>query len=286
MGKMKYILAELLSVLGISWVLFAVQKRFYAPFIRVVNYHGTPLSFASQFELHLEYYRKHYEPVNEALLKRFLEEGVWTSSKPGIVITFDDGIENNYKVARPLLEKFDFVGWFFIPTNFCKHTKEKQIRFAEDNRFIKAAGGSTEARAISESHLRLLSKNHVVGCHTANHRRFQGTISDEVLENEIVSAKQNLEEIIGRSVDCFAWVGGEEQSYNAQAQKYIEKAYLMSFLTNSRSIQRGTNPYFIERTNIECHFSLSLVKLQLSGILDFMYWPKRMRVKQLLASDS
>ena len=80
--------------------------------------------------------------------------------------------------------------------------------------------------------------------------RFQGFLSEQVFKDEIVVSKKGLEDIIEKDVTAFAWVGGEENSYNSRASEYIERTYEMSFLTNSRCLALGDSPYLIERTNI------------------------------------
>ena len=41
---------------------------------------------------------------------------------------------------------------------------------------------------------------------------------------EIVVAKRRLEEKIGRPVDVFCWLYGEEYAFNVNAQKYLKEA--------------------------------------------------------------
>jgi peptidoglycan/xylan/chitin deacetylase (PgdA/CDA1 family) len=70
---------------------------------------------ASQFEQHLKYYQKEFEIIT-------LKDAFEYKLKPGklkkkaITISFDDGFQNNLKVALPLLEKYNMQATFFIAT--------------------------------------------------------------------------------------------------------------------------------------------------------------------------
>ncbi|MFK7923525.1 MAG: polysaccharide deacetylase family protein [Bacteroidia bacterium] len=65
------------------------------------------------FEKHLQYFRKHFEVVSLQEIFRMHATGV-VPTKPTIAITFDDGYENNYSVALPLLEKYQMPASYYI----------------------------------------------------------------------------------------------------------------------------------------------------------------------------
>ena len=79
----------------------------------------------------------------------------------------------------------------------------------------------------------------------------------------------------------FCWCGGEEDTYTKEAAELIRAHYAYAFMTNSDLIRPDTDPYHLQRTNIEARWPLSLVKFQLCGIMDNRYLPKRNRVNQI-----
>jgi len=108
-------------------------------------------------------------------------------------------------------------------------------------------------------------------------------LSSELMADEIEGSKSDLKKLVGKTVDTFAWVGGEEMSYTGEAAEVIRKTYRFSFMTNSSVITAGNNPFQLQRTNIEANYPVWLVRFQLSGLMDMFYYFKRRRVNRLTA---
>lgn len=71
----------------------------------------------SLFRQHLEYLRDGgYTPVGLEDLYAALQTGAVLPDKP-VVLTFDDGYEDNYTNAWPLLREFGFTGTFYVMTS-------------------------------------------------------------------------------------------------------------------------------------------------------------------------
>ena len=230
-----------------------VRKKNY---IRAVIYHDTPKNFSTSLEKHFAFYQKHFSPVSKQDLNRFFQTGHWNKPKPGLMITFDDGLKSNFEIALPLLEKFGFVGWFFIPTGL-----------------VDAPG------QMSWKEIQKLDQNHEIGCHTQSHLRMQEGLSKEILQKEIGESKKILENKLSHPVDLFCWVGGELQTYTRSAHNMIQKTgYHYAFMTNSKAIGPKTNPYFLDRTYVEPFWDIKEVTFMLSGMIDLLYSKKRRQI--------
>lgn len=261
-------LAGFLDVLGINSAGFALQRLLLFPFIRVVNYHDIAPEHVSNFESHLKYYSSKFVNVNETALREFLSGTPWPYEKPGLILSFDDGLASHSETVVPLLENYGFTGWFFVPAE-------------RVNLPVEAASVTNGERPASAADIKFLDERHVVGCHTATHCRLSADLSDERLRYEIVESKQILGSALGREVDIFCWVGGEEFTYSRAAANLVNQAYNLGFMTNNAVVRPGTNPMQIQRTNIEAENPMPLVRFQLSGFLDLLYLPKRRRVNRL-----
>lgn len=276
-------LAKLLYYTGISYLCFQTSKRLYGKHIRVINYHETPSSQAGNFERQLQFYHQHYCPVTYTDLVDFVLNKQWAKPKPGLIISFDDGKRNNYDVARPLLEKYGFTGWFFIPSGVIDLNNELQVQFlGNDTITINEYKGDRVLMSWNE--IQKLTQQHVIGCHTMSHYRMNHSDTDEILNTEIVAAKKLLEEKSGKMNSIFCWVGGEEKHYTRQAALKIKEAgFAFSFMTNTYPFTFRQDPLQINRNNIETSYSFPLVLFQLSGLMDILYFPKRGRVNRLTA---
>lgn len=252
------------------------------PYIRAINYHDIPEDRAPQFAQHLAYFREQFIPATREELASLLDGVTWPYRKPGLLITFDDGLRSHFAVAAPLLEQFGFAGWFFVPTDFINTDPAGQIEFARNHIIIIERAYPDGRVALSWDEVRALTRRHYVGCHTASHHRMVADTLAVQLDEEIVKAKRLLEEQLQTEVDAYCWVGGEEPTYSAMAAACIRQAgYRYSFMTNSAIIRHGTDRYHLQRTNIEACWDIDVVRFQLSGILDLLYWPKRTRVNAL-----
>lgn len=268
-----YSIGDSLGIFHAGRLLFSARHG--TRYIRAVNYHITPANTADNFRRHLEFYARYFDNVTPADLDACLK-GQRVAQKPGLLISFDDGCRSNYDFAAPLLEEFGFTGWFFVSTGRISASRPADAMRAT----IDPAEDFMCWAEIGE----LADRNHVVGCHTHSHVRLSDGLSAEQLDDEIVMSKARLEAGLGRTVDAFCWVGGEEGSYGAQAARTIRTAnYRYAFMTNCEVACKGTNPLRIQRTNIEAHWPLSRVRFNLSGAMDLVYARKRKRIAARLS---
>jgi peptidoglycan/xylan/chitin deacetylase (PgdA/CDA1 family) len=283
----KLSVARLCQCSGLSSAGLWSQRRFCAGSIRAVNYHDTPALFADNFERQLQFYQKNFRPVTREDLRGLLA-GHWPHRQPGLLISFDDGLRDNFAVAAPLLEKYGFRGWFFVPAGLVDAPPAQQQMFAREhciNCLERTNGPADDRLAMSWAELRELAvRGHIVGCHTMNHVRLSRDLPPAELHLEIQAAKLRMEAMLEREIDTFCWVGGEEWAYSREAAESIRAAgYRYSFMTNSQPIFPGTDPFQLQRTNIEAAWPLDVVQFQLAGFLDLIYTAKRRRVNQLTA---
>lgn len=274
--------ALLLHKLFIGKVLFGLNDLIYGKHIRVVNYHSSQPHEMENFERQLQFYLKHYTPATYEDLEHFFKTGKWDKLKPGLIISFDDGLRENFDYAVPILEKYGFKGWFFIPAGLINASSEEQLQFIGKSEGKYPHTYDDGRYFMTWDELKYLTKAHVLGCHTFTHHRMNVNDSETLLTKEISDAKQLMQEKLGAEVTIFCWVGGEEHTYtHAAAKKIKDSGYRYSFMTNSYPLKPGQSPLQIQRTNVEARFPMHLVKFQLSPLMDLLYSRKRKRVCKL-----
>lgn len=267
---------------GVTPLLLAINRHWRTASVRSLIYHSVPSTEAGGFERQVQYFARHFHSATFDDLAGLLRDGTWNHSKPGLLLTFDDGLRSHAEVAAPILEKYGFCGWFFVPMAFVDAASAAQREFAVKNRIVHFEDLPGERIAMTWDQARALAEKHVVGGHTATHVRLSADLTPQDLQREIPDAKAYLEAKLGKPVDSMAWVGGEEWSYSRSAAEAIRDAgFNYSFMTNSAPITRRADPLQLERTRVEPHWPLSMVRWQLAGMMDPCYAAKRRRVHRL-----
>lgn len=215
-----------------SAVLTGIQAGLGAGgWLRSVNFHSTPAASAARYEAQLSRLSRHFCGVDEGDLDRFFAGGGWHKSKPGLIPAFFNGYRNNHAVMKPLLERYGFVGWFFVPSGFVSCAPSEQRAFAAAHGIRLSAGGRPEERvALSWAEVRDLDRSHIVASHTRSHVRVP--LDDRAaLEREIVGSQRDFESELGHRVASFAWLLGSGYGVAPQADRLLHEAgyrYLFS----------------------------------------------------------
>lgn len=273
-------IASFTIALRMDYLGLGLQRIFLSPFIRAVNYHDVPPFQAKAFEAQLIYYKQHFEVVGPAGLEA-MTSGQWDRRRPGLILSFDDGLRSHADVVAPLLERHGLTGWFMVPIGFVDESPGKQALYASEH-LIKHNDYGNPRLAMTWNDIRRMAVLHEIVCHTWSHRRLVDSLSVDDLEFEIPQAKRRLEAELGREVRTFCWVGGEEATYSRAAARAIAEAgFRYSFMTIHQIIRPGSDPLQLHRTNIEAHNPNKIVRYRLSGALDLLYWRRRRRVNRI-----
>jgi peptidoglycan/xylan/chitin deacetylase (PgdA/CDA1 family)/glycosyltransferase involved in cell wall biosynthesis len=157
--------------------------------------HGIWVS-AAQFASHLSsLQRRGFRTITFRDYARFLQGEGELPDKP-IILTFDDGYEDNYRTAVPLLQKFGFNAVIYIVTD-----KERRTNFWDND--------EPQAQLMSVAQLKELDRSGIeIGSHTVTHPRLP-IVSPESAQCEIRKSKDVLEQLLGSAVLSFAYPYGE-----------------------------------------------------------------------------
>ena len=127
--------------------------------------------------------------------------------KKSVVLTFDDGYENNYTAMFPVLKKYNFRATIFVITGnvdkYRKFLKSKQL-YEMDSSNI-----DIESHTVNHDNLALLSKNKQL--------------------KTVINSKKYLEKTLDKQIYFFAYPFG---GYNKSAIESLKEAhYKMAFTT-------------------------------------------------------
>ena len=103
-----------------------------------------------------------------------------------VLITFDDGYEDFYTDAWPILQAHNFTAMFFVVTGF-----------------MRTDGYVTPAQVTE-----LSSQGAIIGAHTISHVNLN-TQTPVNLQKQLVTPKTTLQKLIGKSVPYMAYPSGD-----------------------------------------------------------------------------
>ena len=209
------------------------------PLIRVVNWHNTPRSNAAELERQIAQYSQAFTSVNEAELRGYIQTGRWSKSKPGMIPVLYEGYRNGYDVMAPLLEKYGFIGWYFIITEFIKDEVPDQVTYAKGHHIGMQTREYPDGRyALNWAEIRELSKKHVIASHARNHAELS-TLTEDVRRAEIFGSQDDFRKNLGRPVLAFSSLRGPAQNEHPEvdtAKLVVEAGY--EFVFANYRIQR------------------------------------------------
>jgi peptidoglycan/xylan/chitin deacetylase (PgdA/CDA1 family) len=190
------------------------------------------------FEKHMRLLRElGYEVISLEALVESINEGQEISRKR-VVITFDDGYEDNYTYAFPILKKYGYPAIIFIPTAM-----------------INTPGYLTWDQ-IKE----MMAHQITFGSHSVNHE-YLPILTEDQQRDEIHMSKKVLEETLGTAVDYFAYpIGGFEEV----TKKLVKEAGYKAALTTNRGYDPKNHDVF----------ELNRVRLSNSDQNDLYIWVK------------
>lgn len=149
-----------------------------------------------------------------------------------IVITIDDGYDDTYSLAWPILKEFGFPFTFYVYTNYI------------------GAGG----RSISWEELKEMSEAGVdIASHTVSHANLakpkqsdlKGMTYEEWLRNELAGSKKIIEEKLGITVTTLAYPFGIHN--DAVAQAAADAGYEAAFTVSGQKALHDSKPMAIGR---------------------------------------
>tara|TARA_B100000795_G_C22751636_1_gene419686 strand:- start:661 stop:1356 length:696 start_codon:yes stop_codon:yes gene_type:complete len=159
-------------------------------------------------------------------------------NKKKFIITFDDGYENIFLNALPILKKLGFNATCFIIANKINYYNDWDIN---KKNFKKMK--LMDFEQISK----WLSEGFEVGSHTMDHKDIT-KLNDREKVNQIVSSKKFLSKIFKTKIDSFAYPFG---LYDLNTKNIVKEYYDFAVTTKrSRYIKNKFNNHLLPRVPI------------------------------------
>jgi peptidoglycan/xylan/chitin deacetylase (PgdA/CDA1 family) len=186
------------------------------------NFDITP----EMFETHLRYFKDQgYTPILFRDFANYLNFGSVDMPPRPIILTFDDGWENQYTYALPILKKYSNKATFFVFT-----------------------GAIGKPHYLSWTELEeMVSSGNDVGSHSMTHPFLTQVADENKLRSEIADSKKIIEDRLGIIVDVFAYPFGQ---YNDEIVSLVKDAGYKAARGAARGIYHKREDLYKLRTII------------------------------------
>jgi peptidoglycan/xylan/chitin deacetylase (PgdA/CDA1 family) len=183
----------------------------------------------------------------------------WPEKRKFVVITFDDGFQNFYTHAFPVLHKYGATATMFLPTSFIGDSPRK----------FMGHDCLTWGMVVE-----LMRANITFGSHTVTHRPLW-TLGETQLEDEIARSKQTIEDKTGQQVDTFAYPFAFPEANHRFKQKVKEillnKGYKYAVSTIIGTAKRSDDRLVLKRLPVNSWDDAKLLRAKVEGGYDWLH---------------
>ncbi|XOB41353.1 MAG: polysaccharide deacetylase family protein [Candidatus Nealsonbacteria bacterium] len=193
-------------------------------------------------------YKRKYNVISLTSLTDYLREKKEISAKT-IVLTFDDGYEDNYFNAFPVLKKYNFPATVFLITGFIGKKKPNSANIP--------------LQILNWSEIKEMHNSDLIDFepHTVNHLKLTN-IDLEQAEKEILESKNVIERELKKKCHFFAYPYGD---YNQGLKEIlIKNKFLGAVGIKERLVSNNENLFSLKRNSIDSSVSFYQFKGKLN----------------------
>ncbi len=184
----------------------------------------------------LDYRHKGYTFIKIDELPIFNFQFPLFNSSLFVCLTFDDGYQDNYDIAYPLLKRLEVPFAVYVTTGFI------------DNR-LPMWWYPGEKLGINTESLKMLDADPLctIGAHTISHPRLD-TLSLDDQQKEIAHSRQELETLLGHDVHHFSYPHG---AYNADTLTLVkQQSFRTALCAWGGTVRQGAKPLLLPRIEL------------------------------------
>ena len=265
MRILKYICWVLVTVLVIGSLgyVFWLRDRYVVP---ILTYHHVGVSSSKwrlnavsekSFDYQMNFIKRHgFEVISFDDLVEGIKKG-HLFSRNTVVLQFDDGYEDNYKYAFPILRKYGFPAMVFLVSD-------------------KINTHDNFATYLTWDEVKEMGKyNFLAGAHTRHHA-YLPSLSLIEAQNEIAGSKKVIEDHLGHGIDYFSYPSG---GFTKDIERLVKEAGYKAAVTTNRGKGRyNLDLYALKRihmNNTDDRYSGLILWFKLSGYYNLFRHQKK-----------
>ena len=234
-------------------------------------YHDVPSEVLPTFQSHLKWLAQRFEIITP----NDFVNGKSKDGRPKVLLTFDDGCEDNYELVAPLLESLGLRGLFFVCPGFSGLSREASFELMERSSALlgETNRDSRWKRMSQQQIVDLDRRGHGIGNHTMTHVPL-ARLDHQEIDREISSGAATLQSWLGHPGLFFGWTYyWNEISPTALQIARAYHPYCFSPCSGLNSWPMSGR--LLWRTGVDVSKPLSSFKSQISGVVDCMYGAQR-----------
>ena len=201
-----------------------------------------------------------YRTIDLSEMLAALEAGKDVSK--AVVITFDDGYEDFYTEAFPVMKQCGFTATVFLTTDRIRDTPVR----------IEGANHLTW-RQVRELHAEGIR----FGSHTVTHPDLR-SLEPEQIDYELAYSKETIEQKLGESVSNFSYPFAFPEEDSRFKRFLVDVLGNIGFENGVSSIigraEPDKNQFFLPRLPMNSWDDAKLLQAKLEGGYDWMHWPQ------------
>jgi peptidoglycan/xylan/chitin deacetylase (PgdA/CDA1 family) len=179
-----------------------------------------------------------------------------------VVITFDDGFQNFYTNAFPVLSRYGFTATMFLPT---AHIGESRLSFKGKD-------------CLNWGEVRELQKYGIsFGSHTVTHPQLHHCDAIAI-KREVADSKRMIEQKLGCAVRSFSYPYAfpeADSGFKRRLRDDLRQAgYENGVCTNIGRYGPGSDPFFLNRLPMNSDDDSRLFRAKLAGSYDWLAKPQ------------
>jgi len=210
------------------------------------------------FDRHLKFlHSRGYRLITLSDAVRVLR-GPEADMRKAVVITFDDGFQDFYTHAFPILNRYGYSATVFLPTAFIGH----------DCRQFKGTA------CLTWTQVRALRKAGVeFGSHTVTHPQLR-SVSTEQMRAEVGRSKHEIEDKLGERVEAFAYPNAfpeTDRRFVEILRRALQESEYRSGVTTIIGRSRSSDPpFFMRRLPVNSDDDPQFFQAKLEGGYDWL----------------
>lgn len=209
------------------------------------------------FQLQLEKLKCHFNVVPLLDLLEQKPSRTW----PRAAITFDDGYQDNFTVAWPILQSLNLPVTVFVTTSFVGDS----ARICDWSPHFRGTPSMSWNQV-----LRLAQAGATIGAHTRSHPRLSDCNPAQCSE-ELECSRAEIQSRIGEPVHLLAYPFGQPHDFTNLTEDIAQSAgYRYAFTTLQRTLRSQDRPFALPRITVDPADTMGDFAAKVHGLRDFM----------------